>query len=157
MHTLILPALNLAILVGVLVYFTRAPFRAFVTGRHETLREEVQRVSTQLRDSQARFEEFTAKLKAIDAEVAALREQSRQDAEAMKARLLNDARRLSTVIVADARTSAESLYEELRIRLRSDLGQQIIDRAEQLLRERLTGDDRVRIRREFSKQVESVQ
>lgn len=157
MNTLLLPLLNLAILLSVLVYFLRLPLRTFVSGRHELLREQVRQVSAQLHEAQARFEEFTAKLKAIDTEIEALRDQARHDADAMKTRILADARRLSGVIVADARSSADGLYEDLRRRLRTELGLQVLERAEQLLRERLTGDDRVRIRREFSKQVESVQ
>jgi hypothetical protein len=33
----------------------------------------------------------------------------------------------------------------------------VLNRAETILRERLTGDDRARIRQEFSRQVESIQ
>ena len=157
MHTLVLPALNLLVLLGVLFYYLRAPLKNFVASRHQLLQEEVQRVSGQLREAQGKYEEFSAKLKAIDTEISILRDQSKQDAEAMKIRVLNDARRLSTLVVSDAKTSAENLFSEFRLRLQADLGNQVVDRAEQFLRERLTGDDRVRIRREFSKQVESVQ
>jgi hypothetical protein len=49
------------------------------------------------------------------------------------------------------------MFGDLKNQLRSELSVQVLARAEAILRERLTGDDKARIRREFSQQVESVQ
>lgn len=157
METLVAPAINLAILVSILGYYLRQPLKGFVRTRHDTLRDEVERVGNQLKLAQAKFDEFSAKLKAIDAEVAALKEQARQDSEAMKVRVINDAKRLSQTIVTDARSSAQSVYVDLKNDLRRDLANRVLDKAEALLRSRLTGDDRIRIQREFSRQVERIQ
>lgn len=144
---------NFLILVGGLVYFLRQPLKLFVRTRHEFLRDEVSRVEKQLKSAQIKYDEFSAKLKAIDAEIQAIQEQMRQDADAMKVRVVNEAKRLSTTIVADARSSADSLYTELRGQLRAELADRVVQKAEALIRERLTGDDRVRIRNEFSQQL----
>ena len=157
MNGLIAPAINLAILVGALVYYLRLPLANFVRQRHETLRSDLQQVSEQLRDAQLKYSEFTAKLKAIDAEVSAIRDQMRQDGESAKQRILSEARRLSVSIVTDARSASVNLFSDLREQLRSELGLRVLERAEKLLTERLTGDDRIRIRREFSQQVEKFQ
>lgn len=157
MHGLIAPTINVLILVGIFAYFLRTPLKQFVRGRYVNVKDDVERVSQQLRQSQERYEEFTAKLRAIDAEITALREQARQDAEAMRVRVRNDASKLAGTIVSDARASAGSLYTEFRGQLRTELANRVLERAEALLRERLTGDDRLRIRREFSRQVEAIQ
>src|SRR5688500_8433933 len=107
MQTLLLPAINLGILVAVLAYYLRQPAKDFVRNRHLVLKQEVERIAEQLRVSQERFEEFSSKLKAIDVELTALREQTQQDAEVMRNKVLNDARKLSLSIVADAQTAAE--------------------------------------------------
>ncbi len=154
MHHFPWPSLfNFLCLVAGLVYFMREPLKAFVKTRHETLRDEVARVERQLKDSQVRFDEFSAKLKAIDAEIQALHEQMRQDADSTKVRVVSEAKRLSTQIITDARASAEGLYSELRGQLRTELADRVVARAEEVLRERLTGDDRVRFRYEFSQQL----
>jgi F-type H+-transporting ATPase subunit b len=152
----VIQTINTIVLLFILVRFTKAPLRAFVTDRHTSLRDELTAVSGKLKQSKERFEEFSAKLKAIEAEVTALRNQARQDAESMKVRTLADAKRLSETIVTDARAAAQGLYSDLRAQLRTDLAEKVLDRAERLLRERLTGEEKVRIRREFSKQVEAV-
>lgn len=157
MEALIASIINVTILVTLLVYFLRKPLGNFISGRHVSIRDEVKQVTDLLRQAQDRYEEFTSKLKAIDNEIVALRDQARQDAKAMRLHVLSDARRIHAMIVSDSRAAAETLYEDLRKELRRDLSLKITDRAEALLRTRLTGDDRIRIRQEFSRQVGSIQ
>jgi len=154
MSELIFPTINLAILIGILVVYTREPIRAFIRTRHETLRDELRRVRDLLVNSKAKFEEFSAKL---EAEIQALRDQAKQDAATIKSKILAEAQTLSATIVSDARRSAQGLYGQLRSELFVEVGNKVLDRTESVLRERLTGEDRARIRNEFSTQVESVQ
>lgn len=157
MSELFAPTINLIILVGILVYYTRHPIKKSVQDRHASLRDELARVRDLLRQAQEQYNEFSSKLKAIEAETTALRQQAVQDAEAAKQRLVNDAQRMSLGISSDARKAAESLYGELKSQLASEVGGRVLERAEAILRDRLTGDDRARIRKEFSTQVETVQ
>jgi F-type H+-transporting ATPase subunit b len=156
MSELIYPAINLAILIVLLVVYTREPVRGFVRTRHETLRDELRRVRDLLTNAKAKFEEFSAKLKAMEAEVQSLRDQAKQDAAAVKSKILAEAQALSANTVADARRSAQGLYGQLKSELFIEIGNKVLDRTEVMLRERLTGEDRARIRNEFSAQVESV-
>ena len=157
MASLLFPAINLAILLGLLWYFTKDSIKTFVSARHSFIRDEVVRVQEQLRTARARHEEFSSKLKAIEAEVAAIRTQTVQDAQAIKLNIVTDAKRLAGQIVVDAKASADSMFADLRNQLKSEMVSRVLARAETILRERLTGDDRARIRREFSSQVEQVQ
>jgi F-type H+-transporting ATPase subunit b len=157
MSELIYPAINLAILIALLFVYTREPVRGFVRTRHETLRDELRRVRDLLTNAKAKFEEFSAKLKAMEAEIQALRDQAKQDAAAVKTKILAEAQVLSANVVTDARRSAQGLYGQLKSELFVEVGNKVLDRAESMLRERLTGDDRARIQRDFSTQVESVQ
>ena len=156
METLIAPTINLAILLSILVYYTRAPLRGFVQQRHESLRDELARVREQLKQARVKFDEFSAKLKAIDVEIGAIQQQTRVDAEAMKSRIIAEGQKLSAHVVEDARNGAQNLYSELRAQLYGEFTGRVLDRAEALLKERLTGDDRARIQREFSTLVENV-
>lgn len=155
MSALLWPAINFCILIGALVYFLKKPLSDFVTQRHTYLRDEVQKVASQLRSSQGRFQEFSAKLQAIENEVVALRSQAKQDAEAMKVRVLTDAKKQSSGIVADSHVGAAAMTDDLKSQLKSEFGVRVIDRAENIIRSRLTVADRVRIRQDFSRQVET--
>jgi F-type H+-transporting ATPase subunit b len=156
MHSLIAPTFNVVILLGLMVYYLREPLRQFVYQRHTALADELKRVHAMLRDSQEKFDEFTAKLKAIDVETQAMREQAKQDAQTAKNRLVAEAQKLGSTIVTDARSSANNLCSELKTQLAGELSLQVLDRTEALVKDRLTGDDKTRIRQEFSNQVETA-
>jgi len=157
MESLIAPSINFLMLVGFLGFKLKQPMIEFVAQRHISIRDEVQAVREQLKLAQEKYDEFSAKLKAIDAEVANLREQNKQDVAAVKQRLVTEARRLSGIIVSDAKKSAEGLYSELKFQLYSDLSNRVLEQAEKILYERLTGEDKVRFRKEFSQQMETIQ
>jgi F0F1-type ATP synthase membrane subunit b/b' len=156
MESLIAPSFNLILLIALLSYKLKGPLKAFVSGRHQVLRSEIESVRSELQVAQAKFDEFSAKLKAVDAEVLTLREQSQQEAVALKQRISAEARRLSVSLAADARASADALFQDLKQQAYSELCAQVLDRTEALLKVRLTGEDRVSIRTEFSKQMEVV-
>jgi F0F1-type ATP synthase membrane subunit b/b' len=140
-----------------LAFKLRVPAKEFIATRHSTIRDEIMSVRDQLSVAQEKYDEFSAKLKAIDAEVANLKEYSKQDSIAMKQRILTEGRRVAAQVISDSKSAAESLFSELKGQLYSELAGRVLDRAELLLRERLTGEDRARMRKEFSMQVESIQ
>jgi F0F1-type ATP synthase membrane subunit b/b' len=150
MRTLVLPFLNLAILVAIIVYKARGPFQELLLRRHESTRDGLRSVRDRLKGAHGKYEEFSAKLKTIDAEIAVLREQSHQDAQASRQRIAQEAQRLSAALAVDARSAAGSLFVDLRAQLRRELGERILERAEALLKARLTPENRGKIRREFS-------
>jgi F0F1-type ATP synthase membrane subunit b/b' len=157
MQELIAPTINLAILIAAMVYYLRAPLRNFIQTRHATVRDELARVRELLQKARSQHSEFSAKLNAMGAEVASYRDMAKEDAQATKQRLVSEAQRLSANIVGDARTGASGLYSELKGQLRSEMAGKVMIRAEKVLRDRLTANDRERIRQEFSNQVERVQ
>jgi F-type H+-transporting ATPase subunit b len=154
--TLFWPAVNFLILLGILGYKLRKPFSDFVRNRHVSLQEELHSVAERLHQAQLRFDDLTARLKALDSEIVAIREQSKQDADETRVRILADAKRLAGVIVSDARIGADSFFVDLRSGLRSEAAAKVVDRAEEILRGQLTAADRIRIRRDFSQHVEAM-
>lgn len=157
MLSLVLPAINLGILIVILVWKLREPLRHFVKNRHTQLLDELKNAKTRLHEAQEKYEEFTAKLKAVDAEVSAIWDQSRQEAEAAKNRIINEARRLGAMISADAKTTSQSLIEETKFQMRSDLGMAVLIKTEKLLKEKMTSQDKAQITQEFIKQMSGVQ
>ncbi|MBY0469848.1 ATP synthase F0 subunit B [bacterium] len=153
MITLLIPALNLFALLAILFFYTRKPIVEFVKTRHSTVQTDLEQVTQQLHQAQEQFEEFSSKLKAIDAEVASMREQAKQDAETMKGRIVSDAKKLSGVILSDAKSTAEAVITDLKSELIREYAIKVLDKAEITLKERLTGDEKKRIQQEFSKQV----
>lgn len=149
--------LNLVILVAVGFVKLRKPAKDAIAQRALFMRNELSTVREQLARSKASYEEYSAKLQAIDAELRAMQEENRTQARGMAARITGEAQRLGAQIIQDARTAADAATQDFRRQLVGEFGAKIIQRVEAQVRERLTGDDRLRIRQEFSRMVEGTQ
>ncbi len=132
------------------VFVIRKQFPTFVKNRHETFRDQYAKIQADLKDSQKKFEEYNSRLKAIDAEVSAIRSQVREEAEATKVRILSDSKRLSGVIVSDAKSNTLSMADDLKRSLREELVEVIMTKAVDAIKNKMTQDDLKRIRQGFS-------
>ena len=154
--TFVYSVINFSVFSGMGFYYLRGPVKNYVSGRHTFMRDEVAKVREQLRSSQEKYEEFSAKLKAVDVEVVTIRENSQKDAAALKARMTAMAKQVAGTVIVEARSRATSLATECREQLRAEVGLRIVTRAQELILNRMTGDDRARIRKEFSERVGSA-
>lgn len=156
MNTFLLSVLNFSVLVAALVYFLRKPIKEFVYTRHGSLRDELTESQELLKKAQVRFDEFSSKIKAIDAEISAYRNLSQETTATTVERILKEATRLAQAIQTDAGAHAKAMLDEFKFKLKSEFASTVLDRAEKILKDRLTGADRTRICEEFSEQLEKV-
>jgi F0F1-type ATP synthase membrane subunit b/b' len=154
MNHLIAPSVNLALLIGILVFKLRIPMRNFVFQRHQSIAREIELVSGKLLQARQKYEELNRKLNSIEVEIRTLRAEITQDAATARDRIVSEANRLASEVGRDSKQSVSGLYSELRILLYREFSGRVLDHSESLLRERLTDEDRKRIRREFSTQME---
>jgi len=147
---------NFAILVIFLYAKLKKPVLDFLQSRHESIKQEIQTVHDQLVQAKKMYDEFSAKLESIDQEIRVLREQSVQDIAQLKERVLEETERLSKMIISDATLASTSLYYEFKKELFAELSCKVLTRTEHILKDRLTGDDHSRLRKEFSMQLEAV-
>lgn len=154
---LIYPFINFAILVGALFYFLKTPVKSFVTSRHTDFKSELDRVQKKLAEAQKQYQECAQRLSTMDAEVANLVQQIRTEAEAAKVKIITEAKRMAGEIVIDSKRSGESMMVEFKEKIRTELAEQVVSRAETLLKSRMTNDVREQLRKDFSRQVESAQ
>jgi F-type H+-transporting ATPase subunit b len=78
---------NFAILVGVLVYFLRAPLAAYLSGRIAKVREDLVTAAETSATASRQLAEIDAKLKALPAELEALKRRGAEDILAERARI----------------------------------------------------------------------
>lgn len=156
MTSLIAPLINFIIFASILYFAARKPAKAFLQARHDQLKRELSEVRDLLHQAQDRYEDFSMKLKNVQNELRVLQEQSRMDAQETHQRILARSKEMSAMIVKDAHATAKSSFEDLRSTLSAELGVAVLGEAEAILKSRLTGEDRIRIQRDFSVQVGGV-
>ncbi|MEN9722181.1 MAG: hypothetical protein RJB38_167 [Pseudomonadota bacterium] len=157
METLIAPFLNVLALLAVLGFYLRKPLAVYVAQRHETITAELGDARVALSRATQQVAELKQKLLGMTEELASLKVQARQEAKASSEAILASAQSLSRSILSDAQAAAVQTKAEFKKALRMDLASLAITRAEVRLRDRLTGEDHARIRREFSTLVEKSQ
>jgi F0F1-type ATP synthase membrane subunit b/b' len=147
---------NLGIFTAIIYKTGKKPFLDFVSTRSKTLHEQIQDAKSQLDVAHTQYSEFKAKLDSIESEVSALRAQNTQDVAGVSTKIREAASQQASQIVAEARLSRDAALIAAKRRIALDVGQQIIERAETLIQSRITGDEKARIRRDFSNQLERI-
>ncbi|HEX4568053.1 MAG TPA: hypothetical protein VH138_15565 [Vicinamibacterales bacterium] len=146
---------NFALLVGVLVYFLRAPLAAYLTGRISKVREDLV-TSQQIRETAARqLAEIDAKLKALPLEIEALKQRGAED-------IVAERKRIEEAAEAERQRLLDNTRREIEMKLRiarRELLELTAGRAVSVARERIaksiTAEDQARLVDRYAAQLKS--
>jgi len=122
--------------------------------RHDVFRTNLHRAQEELAKAREQLDEYSAKLKAVEAEIRATQELFKEQAEKEKKEIIQKAEKNIESLLRDAKESASGLYGQLKKDLLVELGATVIQNAEDRLKKELTQDDHSKIRKDFSYRVE---
>ena len=146
-------AFGLAVLIGVLVYFLRAPLQAFLRDRSDGLRRQLDAARLSLERARAANAELRARLERISEENDALVRDAAELAERERERAIERARSTADRIREDARRAADQEIERARAELQSEAARLATSLAGELVRQSLTADDERRMVAEFVERI----
>lgn len=153
----ILKLANMLLFIGVLVYFVGGPVKKAFAERGEAIR----RANEEARERRVRADqmagEIQARLTAIEAEVRAIHERAQAEGERQKKELIAAAEAESQKILAAARSEVDSRLKHAKGELTEYAGQLASERAEVLLREKITEQDQRKLFQESLREVGEVQ
>lgn len=152
---LIYPALNLALLLGVLIYFGRKPVREFFRDRRAQIRADLETAAQLRTEAEDRCADLQRRLVNLDGEIESIRQLARERAESERTRILTDAEATAERIRADARAAIDQELRRARVQLREDASDLAIELAGERVREQITDSDRDRLLDEFIDRIES--
>jgi F-type H+-transporting ATPase subunit b len=145
---------NLALLLGILVYFGRTPVREYFAQRRTAIREGLEGSARLLREAESRMDAWQARLERVEAETSEIAATARRQAELERERILADARAGAERIRRDATAAVEQEVRRARAKLREEASDLAVELAERMLREQVTERDRKRLVEEFVERVE---
>jgi F-type H+-transporting ATPase subunit b len=143
------PALNLAILIAVLVYFARKPLQAYFEKRRSEIQGELQSAADQLATAESTYVKWQRRMIDLESELDEIRATSRQRAEAERERIIQDARATAERIRRDATAAVDLELRRARETLREEATQLAIELAGERLSREVTEADRDRLIDEF--------
>lgn len=149
----ILKLANMALFVGVLVYFVGGPVKKGFAERSAAIRRAADEARERREKADRMAGDIQTRLSAIEAEVRAIHERAQAEGERQKRELLTAAEAESQKILTAARTEVDNRLKHARAELTEYAGQLASERAEQILREKITDQDQTKLFRESLNEV----
>lgn len=153
--TLVWHAVNLIALLGVLVYFLRAPIRGFFATRRHDIEQNLERAAAVLREAEQRLADWKGRMARLDAEIQELRRLAQERAETERRQILADAEAAAARIRRDGAAAVKQEERRARDALRKEAADLAIELAGELLRQQVTDADRARLADEFIERIET--
>jgi len=154
--TWIFKVANMVVFIGVLVYFLKGPVTGAFRARHESVRAAAEEAKARRKKSDDLAADIQTRLGQIEQEVAAIVERARQEGERQRAELVAAAEAESRKILVAARNEVENRLKAARGELTQYAGELAADRAEQILRSSITGDDQKKLFHDSLSQINEV-
>jgi len=145
--------LNTAILVAVLVRFTRQPLRDYLARRRGAIAGAIAEADAELERARAELEGLRARLARVEQEEVALLRDAEERAEAERERTLARAGEVAMRVREEARRVAEQEIERARRTLREEAGALAVSLAAGLIQENVRAEDDERLVREYGVRV----
>ena len=148
-------AVNFALLIGILVYFLRAPLAAYLDGRIGKVREDLV-TAAQTRETATRtLAEIEAKLKALPAEIEALRQRGAEDLVAERARIEEAAEAERQRLLEHTRREIDMRLRVARRELLELTAGLAVGIASERIKRTITPDDQARMVDRYARQIGS--
>lgn len=152
---LIWQAVNLALLVGIIVYAARRPVKSFFAERREQIQNDLEESAEFLKQAETRYAEWQRKLVDLETELGQIRAMARQRAHEERDRILAEARAAAERIKDDARAAIDQELRRAEGALRQEAADLAIELAAKLISDQIDDSDRARLVDEFITRVES--
>jgi len=153
MWPIIFSAINLILFVTILVVVLRKPLANFLRERSKDIATDIEESSRLLEEAEKRHEEMKSRIDRLDAEVADLKEQLRQEGEAQGERIIERSKQLIERVREDAKFQAEQQVKMARKALQAEAGRLAVEAAEVMLRKSVNDQDHDRLVGRFLKEV----
>jgi len=155
LNSILLNAVNLAILIAALVYFARKPLRAYFDKRRADIQGDLRAAADQLATAESTYAKWQRRMIDLEAELDEIRTTSRQRAEAERERIIQSAHATAERIRRDATAAVDLELRRAREILREEAAQLAIQLAGERLAREVTDADRDRLIDEFIDRIES--
>lgn len=137
--------INFALLLWLLRYLGRKPLTAFLQARHVAIRDALADAQKTRAEAEARFKEYSARLDHLDKELARLRDEMSNVAEAERERIVADAQERAARLQRESEFLLSQELKQVKKDLERGLAIAAVAAAEDVLKRSTTSDDQSRL------------
>lgn len=144
---------NFAILAGTLVYFLRTPIANYLASRSAQIRQDLVTAADMRAAATAQLAEIESRLKALPAELEALKRQGAEDVQAERARIERAAAEERTRLLEQTRREIDMRLRIARRELTEHAARLAVQVAETRIRRSITPEDQLRLVDRYASQL----
>ncbi len=141
--------INFIVLVGILVKFAGKPMKEYFINRHKTVKQKVEDAKKALQEAEALKAEYEQRLSRLGEEIEAFKKSILEEAEKERQKILNEANQFAARIKEQARLTYEQEKREIMARIKEEIARLTMEKTENLLKEKFSKADHVRMVDEF--------
>lgn len=151
-----LQVVNFTLYVGLLVFLLRKPVRNFFEGRVDGYNSALHRAAAQKTEAETKRREIQERLTKLESTSAQSIAEARAEAEALRQRVLVEARELSEKMRGEAQRTAQIELERAKFALRQEMLSQSMQLATKILSDKIQDQDQKRLQSEFVEKIQVV-
>jgi F0F1-type ATP synthase membrane subunit b/b' len=156
METLLLPALNLAVLLGFLFYKLKSPLGQFLVDRHKETVDGLDRTRKQVADAELRRAEIEKRLSQLSSDVATIQREWKER-EVMQIKSIRDGSvRVKTQMKTEVETNKLALQETMRSDLINHAGKWVVDAVQEKIKNKLNSDRHQKLNQKMIQELAGV-
>ena len=144
---------NMLLFIGILVWLLGGPAKKFFSDRQGQIRSAADEAKARRTKADQLASDIQARLSQIEADVQAIRERAEAEGERQRRELTEAANAEAQRVMATARAEVDSRLKHARHELTEYAGELAAQRAEQIVRDKITESDQKRIFDESVKEV----
>jgi F-type H+-transporting ATPase subunit b len=148
--------LNFALLVGLLVYFLRAPIAAYLASRSTQIRQDLVTASDMRAAATAQLAEIDRKMAALPGELETLRRQGAEDVKSEQSRIADAAIHERNRLLEQTRREIDMRLRIAKRELTEHAAQLAVQVAEQRITRSITPDDQMRLVDQYAAQLKEA-
>lgn len=152
----ILKIANMVLFIGVLAYFVGGPVKKAFAERSAAIRRTADEAKERRVKADQMASDIQARLTQIEQEVRAIHERAQAEGERQKRELIAAAEAEAQKILTAAKNEVDNRLKHARTELTAYAGQLASERAEQILREKITDQDQSKLFQESLREVGEV-
>ena len=141
--------INVGLLVGVLVYFLRSPFRNFLKGRKEKWQSDIETAQKNLHEAQDQYRECHQRLRDFEEEVQMMYRGAQEMVHSYRQKMEREAQGASEQLRRETELLIKQEFSKAREEIRQLIVENALDTAESILKERMGSSDHKKIINEF--------
>lgn len=145
--------MNFVVLMSLLVFVLRKPVANALSGRIDTIRDELETLEKQKADAVKTLSVYETKIATLEREVEVILGQYKEQGEAAKKRIFAEAELHAAKLEAQAKRNIDHEFKTARADLMAEIMTQALEKAEAMIREQITADDQEKLVDDYLKKA----